>query len=196
MSHSVVGELGSYTCTLSPLGNGASELRTHQQINARMFGIPVYRMDSSNTERWQGDRLLSFYGVTDRSGNRTVIKGEALGDRFVITSPNGTVTTTAQIHPIEPCAVDFLQSTSVLRPDSGSLEPVRIGAGVPTSVVIDGARISVRKYVFEGGTRYTVWIDSRNVPVMFQIDDSTGAATYTLTKCVACGLAGTRAEAY
>jgi len=31
-----------------------------------------------------------------------------------------------------------------------------------------------------------VWLDSRNLPVRFVIDDSAGQATFTLAKCISC----------
>jgi hypothetical protein len=56
-------------------------------------------------------------------------------------------------------------------------------------VVIDGNPIPVRKYTLDGKTRYTAWLDSRNVPVMFAIGNSIGEATFTLARCVSCNAA-------
>ena len=125
-------------------------------------------------------------GVTEKAGGRVEVRGEAQGNRFVITSPQGILTTAATVHPAEPCAPDFLQSTTIMRPDTGDLEAVRVSGGAMTSVIIGGAPVAARKYILDGKTRYTVWLDSRNVPIMFVIDDSTGEATFTLAKCVSC----------
>ncbi len=184
----MVGDLGSYTCTVRPLGNGGSEVQSREHIDARMFGIPVYRMDATGTERWQGNRLMSFDAVTEKAEGKVEIKGEAQGDRFVITSPQSTFTTAVSVHPAGPCAPDFIKSTTILRPDTGDLEQVRVSGGAPTMAVIGGTAIATRKYTLDGKTRYTVWLDSRNVPVKFVIDDSTGLATFTLAKCVSCDL--------
>ncbi|MFZ3235167.1 MAG: DUF6134 family protein [Stellaceae bacterium] len=184
VSHPVVGNLGSYTCTVLPLADGGSEVKSREHIDARLLGIPLYRMDASDTERWLGNRLVSFDGVTEKAGGRVEVRGEAQGNRFVITSPQGTLITAATVHPAQPCVPNFLQSTTILRPDTGGIEEVRVSGGGLTSVVIGGAPVAARKYILDGKTRYTVWLDSRNVPVMFVIDDSTGKATFTLTKCV------------
>ena len=178
----MVGELGSYACTVKPLGNGRSEIQSREHIDAKMFGIPVYRMDASGTESWQGDRLISFDAVTEKADGRVETKGEVRGDRFVITSPQGTFTTAVSVHPAGPCVPNFIKSTTILRPDTGALEQVRVSSGAPTTAVIGGAPIATRKYILDGKTRYTVWLDSRSVPVMFVIDDSTGQATFTLAK--------------
>jgi hypothetical protein len=62
----------------------------------------------------------------------------------------------------------------------------RVGTGEPTSLGVDGAAIPVRKYVVDGKTRYTVWLNSHNLPVKFAVDDNAGQATFTSAKCVSC----------
>jgi hypothetical protein len=192
LSHSVIGDLGSYSCTVAPLADGGSEVRSSEHIDVRMLGIPVYRMDAADIEHWHGDRLLSFHGVTEKAGGRVEISGEARGNRFVITSPQGTLTTAANLHPAQPCAANFLESTAILHPDTGNVEEVRVSGGAPASVVIAGVAVAVRKYVLDGKTRYTVWLDSRNLPVMFAIDDTSGRALFTLARCGSCAAAPTR----
>ena len=186
VSHSVVGNLGSYTCTVEPLGNGGTQIEAREHIDVRMLGIPLYHLDATDTEEWLGNRLISFRAVTDKADGRVEVSGEARGDHFIVTSPQGTLATTPPVHPMEPCAADFLQTTTVLRPDTGALEGVRVSGGQPTSITIAGAPLPVRKYILDGNTRYTVWLDSRNLPVKFVVDDSTGQATFTLTRCVSC----------
>jgi hypothetical protein len=192
VSHSMVGNLGSYSCTVESLGNGATEISSREHIDVSMLGIPLYQMDATGTERWQGNHLVSFHAVTDKTTGRVEVSGEARGSRFVITSPQGTLTTAGSVHPVEPCAPDFLRSTTILRPDTGAIEEVRISGGASTSVVIDGTPIPVREYILNGKTRYTAWLDSRNLPVMFAIEDSTGEATFTLARCVSCEAASYR----
>jgi hypothetical protein len=186
ITHSVIGDVGSYTCTVEPLGNGATQVEAREQIDVRMLGIPIYHLDATDIEHWVGDRLIAFDAVTDKADGRVEIRGAAKGGQFIVTSPQGRFATTATVHPAEPCAANFLQSTTVLRPDTGGLEEVRLSGGAPTSLDIAGTALPVRKFILDGKTRYTVWVDSRNLPVKFVIDDSTGQATFTLAKCVSC----------
>lgn len=192
ISHSVVGDIGSYTCTVEPLANGGTQVQTREHINVRVLGLPLYSMEATDTERWRGNRLISFDAVSEKANGRVEVKGEAQGTRFVITSPQGTLTAAATVHPADPCTGNFLQSTTVLRPDTGELEDVRVSGGEATSLIMDGTPVPVRKYNLDGKTRYTVWLDLRNLPVMFVIDDNTGRATFTLAKCVACDATGYR----
>jgi hypothetical protein len=192
VSHSKVGYVGSYSCAVSPLGNGMTQISSREQIDVALLGIPLYWMDAVGTERWQGNRLISFDATTEKTTGRVEVRGEARGSDFVITSPQGTLTAAGSVHPAEPCAPDFLQSTTILRPDTGGIEEVRISGGAPTSVVIDGTSIPVHKYILDGRTRYTAWLDARNLPVMFAIEDNAGEATFTLTRCAPCKVAAYR----
>src|SRR5262252_3227088 len=185
VSHSVFGEIGSYSNTVEPSRDGITvETRVHFEVS--MLGVRMYREEAERTERWQGNRLVSFHGVTDKGKGPAEVKGEARGNSFVISSPQGTITAPWSVHPANPWSSSFLHSNTMMRPDSGKLEQVRVGSGQETAVKIDNANIPAVKYEVDGSTKYTVWLDSRSVPVKFLVDDDTGKVTFTLAKCVGC----------
>jgi hypothetical protein len=185
VSHSVFGEIGTYTNTVEPTRDGTTvETQAHFQV--KMLGVKMYREDAERTERWQGNRLVSFRGVTDKGHGPAEVKGEARGNGFVINSPEGTITAPWSVHPANPWSSNFLHSNTMMRPDTGKLEQVQIGPGEETTVQIDGTTIPVVKYEVNGSTSYTVWLDGRGVPVKFLVDDDTGKVTFTLAKCVGC----------
>jgi Family of unknown function (DUF6134) len=185
VNHSVFGEIGTYTNTLEPSRDGIT-VKTKAHFEVKMLGVRMYREDADRTERWQGDRLISFRSVTDKGDGPQEVKGEARGNSFVITSPHGTVTAPWSVHPANPWSSAFLHSNTMLRPDTGKIEQVRVGGGQETAVKIDGASIPAVQYDVDGATKYRVWLDARGVPVMFWIDDDTGKITFTLAKCVGC----------
>jgi hypothetical protein len=185
VSHSVFGEIGTYTNTVEPTRDGTT-VKTRAHFEVKMLGVRVHREDADRTEHWQGNRLVSFHGVTDKGDGPTEVNGEAHGNSFVITSPEGTTTAPWSVHPANPWSSNFLHSNTMMRPDTGKLEQVQIGAGQETTVQIDGAAIPAVKYEVDGSTRYTVWLDGRGVPVKFVCDDNTGKITFTLAKCVGC----------
>ena len=108
------------------------------------------------TERWQGNRLVAFRGVTDKGDGPVEVKGEARGNNFVITSPQGTITAPASVHPANPWSSNFLHSNTMMRPDTGKLEQVRIGSGQETAVKLDSANVPAVKYEVDGSSKYTV----------------------------------------
>jgi Family of unknown function (DUF6134) len=187
VSHSVFGDIGTYTNTIEPSRDGTT-VQTQAHFQVSMLGVRMFREDAERTERWQGNRLVSFHGITDKGDGPAEVKGEARGNSFVITSSkNGTITAPASVHPANPWSANFLSSNTMMRPDSGKLEQVRIGSGQETTVKIDGAAVPAVKFEIDGSTRYTVWLDGRGVPVQFVVDDDTGKVTFTLAKCVHCG---------
>jgi Family of unknown function (DUF6134) len=185
VNHSVFGDIGTYANTVEPSREGII-VRTRAHFEVKMLGVRMHREDAERTEHWQGNRLVSFHSVTDKGDGPVEVNGEARGNSFVITSPQGTTTAPWSVHPANPWSSNFLHSNTMMRPDSGKLEQVRIGSGQETAVKIDNATIPVVKYEIDGSTKYTVWLDSRGVPVEFVVNDDTGKVTFTLAKCTGC----------
>ena len=183
--HSMFGDIGTYTNTVEPTRDGTT-VKTRAHFEVKMLGVRMYHEDADRTERWQGNRLVSFRGVTDKGDGPQEVKGEARGNSFVISSPQGTINAPWSVHPANPWSSSFLHSNTMMRPDSGKLEQVRIGGGQETAVKLDNANIPAVKYDLAGSTKYTVWLDDRGVPVKFLVEDDTGKITFTLTKCVGC----------
>jgi hypothetical protein len=185
VNHSVFGDIGTYSNVVEPSRDGIT-VKTKAHFEVKMLGVRVHREDAERTEHWQGNRLVSFHGVTDKGDGPQEVTGEARGSNFIITSPQGTVNAPGSVHPANPWSANFLRSSTMMRPDSGKIEQVRVGGAQETAVKIDGATIPAVKYDIDGNTKYTVWLDSRGVPVMFWVDDNTGKVTFTLAKCVGC----------
>jgi hypothetical protein len=59
---------------------------------------------------------------------------------------------------------------------------VRVTGGANTTVAVAGASIPARQYEIDGATRYKIWFDQNNIPVMFAIDDDSGKVTFTLER--------------
>ena len=181
VQHSVFGSIGTYTNIVQSVGD-TTTVRTTAHFLVTMLGVGLHREDAERTERWQGGRLMSFFGITKKNDATMEVKGEASGDDFVITSPLGTFTAPATVQPANPWSAKCLNSTTMMRVDNGKLEKVRVAGGTETSVTIDGSTIPARQYEIDGATRYKVWFDLHKVPVMFVIDDDSGKVTFTLER--------------
>ncbi len=185
VTHSVFGDIGTYINTIEPTNSGTTVLtRAHFQV--KMLGVQLYSENAERTEHWQGNRLVSFQGVTSKGSQSTVVRGRAEGNGFVISSPQGTITAPATVHPANPWSANFLDSHTMMRPDTGRLERVSVSGGAEILVTIDGVPVRARQYEVDGRTRYTVWLDSQGVPVMFVVDDNSGKVTFTLAHCLGC----------
>jgi Domain of unknown function (DUF6134) len=186
VTHSVFGSIGTYINTVEPSNAGTTVL-TRAHFEVKMLGVKLYREDAERIERWQGNRLVSFHGVTSKDDRSTEVNGEARGNSFIITSPQGTITAPATVHPANPWSSNFLASSTMMRPDTGKIERVSISGGQEAVVTIDGSPVRAQKYEVDGSSRYTVWLDRQGVPVMFVVDDDSGKVTFTLANCTSCG---------
>jgi len=185
VSHSMFGDIGTYTNTIEPAAGGVTvQTQAHFAVNA--LGVPLYHEDSTRTEQWQGDRLVAFHGLTTRGNNSMKIDGQARGNSFVINSPDGVVAAPATVHPANPWSANFIGSSTMMAPDTGKLEQVRVTGGEETEADIDGRKLPARKYDIHGQTRYSVWIDDHGVPIKFIAEDNTGKVTFTLASCNSC----------
>jgi Family of unknown function (DUF6134) len=186
VTHSVFGDIGTYTNTIEPAANGTL-VSTQANFDVRVLGVNMYHERAQRTERWQGNRLVAFDGVTDKGHGPVVVKGVARGNEFVITSPQGTFDAPASVRPANPWSANFLSANEMMRVDTGRVEPVRVSGGEEASVTVGLDTIATRKYEIDGNTKYTVWLDAQGVPVQFAVDDNTGKVTFVLAKCVRCG---------
>jgi Family of unknown function (DUF6134) len=189
VTHSLFGSVGTYINTIEPEGSGTLVL-TQAHFDVHVLGVRMYHEVAQRTERWQGNRLVAFDSVTDKgSGPPMVVKGVARGNEFVITSPLGTFDAPGNVHPANPWSANFLHADEMMRVDNGKVEPVHVTGGGATTVTVGSDPIATREYEIEGSTNYTVWLDSRGIPVKFVVDDKTGKVTFILAKCVRCGSA-------
>lgn len=182
VKHAAFGDIGTYSNTVEQTGDTTTVL-TEAHFRVSLLGVVLQRQDARRTERWRGDRLIYFDGVTTKNGQSQELHGEARGDGFVIASPRGTVTAPADVRPANPWSANFLGADTMMDVDTGAIEPVRISGGEAASVTIDGASLRTRAYEIDGKTHYKIWLsEAEQVPVMFSVDDDTGLVTFTLAR--------------
>jgi hypothetical protein len=181
VKHSVFGDIGTYTNVIEASGTVIT-VKTTAHFLVKALGVGLHREDAQRVEQWQGDRLVYFHGVTVKNGETTEIDGKADGNSFVIKSPLGTINAPASVKPANPWSSRSLDSTTMMRVDNGKVEQVKISGGGQTSVNVDGASTAAKEYQIVGSTKYKIWIDQHDVPVMFVVDDDSGEVTFTLKK--------------
>jgi hypothetical protein len=144
----------------------------------------LYRQDFDRVERWVGERLMSFQGLTTTNGRSTEVKGEAEGDRFAVNSPNGSFMAPADVKLANPWSEVVLKGAAMLTPDRGLLEDVTIRPAETTELPINGSKVRARRYEIArltGEKRYEIWLDDEGTTVMFNVNTRRGLVTFTLT---------------
>lgn len=182
VTHSVFGEIGTYSNLIESTG-AVITIKTAAHFLVKALGVGLHREDAQRVEQWQGDRLTFFHGVTVKNGDSIEIKGQASGNNFVIASPTGTITAPASVKPANPWSSRSIDSTLMMRVDTGKVEKVKVTGGGETNVSIDGASTTAKEYDVTGPTNnYRIWFDTHDIPVMFEVDDDSGKVTFTLKK--------------
>ncbi len=181
VKHSIFGEIGTYSNLIEQAG-ALITIKTTAHFLVTALGVGLHREDAQRVEQFQGDRLMFFHGVTVKNGETTEIKGQASGNNFVIDGPAGQVTAPGSIKPANPWSTASIESNEMMRVDTGKVEKVTVTNGGQTNVDIDGASTPVREYDISGTTKYKVYIDNHDIPVMFIVDDDSGKVTFTLKK--------------
>lgn len=181
VKHSVFGNIGTYSNLIEKSG-ATTTIKTTAHFLVTALGVGLHREDAQRVEQFLGDRLTFFHGVTVKNGETTEIKGQANGNNFVIDGPSGQVTVPASVKPANPWSTASIESSEMMRVDTGKVEKVSVSGGGQTNVNIDGASTSVREYDISGATKYKVYIDNHDTPVMFVVDDDSGQVTFTLKK--------------
>jgi hypothetical protein len=182
VKHAIYGDIGTYSNVVERSGD-TTTVRTEAHFKVSMLGIVLHREDADRQERWRDGRLISFHSVTVTNGRKLEVSGEAEGDRFVIASPRGAVAAPADIHPGNPWSANFIGSDTMMRVDTGAVEPVHVSGGGETLVAVGGAKLPAREYEISGRTHYQVWLsEPQQVPVKFTVDDDSGVVTFTLAR--------------
>ena len=177
--HPVFGDIGTYTNTIEPNGD-TTMVRTSVHLMVSALGVVLHREDAERTERWKDGRIREFHGITTINGKKISVNGKVDGLRFIITSPLGTVIVPDTIGLSNPWSAAFLNSTTMMRTDTGQVEQVHISGGEADLVKINGKNIKAREYQVDGTLRYKIWLDQQNVPVEFTVDDDSGQINFSL----------------
>ena len=181
--HSRYGTIGTYINTVEKNGDDTT-VRTEAHIAVSLVGISFYRQDASREERWRGDRLVSFHGVTTVNGQTIELNGTAEGDRFVLMSPEGKIVAPADVRLANPWSSLVLRGDTMITPDRGRIENVHIKTGEPATITLGAHQIRAKRYEIDrldGQKRYEVFLDDRGTPVMFSTFNADGPVTFALT---------------
>lgn len=170
IKHAVYGDIGTYANTVIRRGENVEVVST-LRVAVKLLGMVVYRREADRTERWQGDRLVSFASVDNKNGQRIEVRGEARDGAFVITSPAGQTIAPAYVRPSNPWSADILAANVMMSTSTGKVFPARVRGGEEDLVSVEGRVERLRRFEIESDKHEYVWLDRDNVPVAFRTED-------------------------
>lgn len=165
--HPTYGDVGTYTNQVERVGNDTrvtSELR----IAVRVLGIVIYRQEAQRSEHWQGQKLVSFDGVTVTNGEPMKVHGEARDGGFAITGPAGTVMAPATIHPSNPWSPMVLDAEFMMSTRTGQVLRAHVSGGETEPVALAGTTLRLHQYEVVSDKQQFVWFDDNGTPIAFR----------------------------
>jgi hypothetical protein len=179
--HPTYGDIGTYVNTIDRVGDD-TEVTTEMRIAVRFLGIVVYRQEARRIERWHGQQLVSFDGLTITNGDRLAVHGVARNGAFVVTTPSGTVTGPADVHPSNPWSIMVLQSPVMMSTRTGKILPARVTGGEVEPVSLPGLNRNLHQYEIDTDKRQYVWTDDAGTPVAFETREKGTPVDFVLSR--------------
>ena len=165
--HPIYGEIGTLTDTIDRSPE-ATRIDSRLRIAVKLVGIVVSRQETDTTEIMRGNRLVSLQSVTKKDGRHLEVHGEAQGDQFVVNSTTGSFTGPATIAPSDPWVLKRTGEQTVIFTDTGRITTMFISGGDYDTISVNGASVLARHFVVMGDKRLEVWLDNREIPIMFR----------------------------
>ncbi len=165
--HPVYGEIGTLTDTIDRSPE-ATRIDSRLRIAVNLLGVVVSRQETDTTEIMHGNRLVSLQSVTEKDGGHFEVHGETQGDQFVVNATAGSFASPATIAPSAPWVLKRTGEQTVVFTDTGRITNIYISGGDYDTISVNGASVSARHFVVMGDKRQEVWLDNREIPVMFR----------------------------
>lgn len=178
--HPFHGEIGTFSESIVRSGS-TTRIHSKLRIAVRILGIVVHREDGDHTEVFSGDRLVSLESSTITNGTRLDVRGEAWGDHFIVMSPAGVLEGPADIAPSDPWVLRGLGVGIVVSTKTGRIIPTRVTGGEAATVSLQGVTVATRHFMARGERQQEIWMNDRDVPIMFRSVENGTAIDFILT---------------
>jgi hypothetical protein len=186
--HALYGDIGTYQNVVEHAGDTVA-VHSTLDIAVRFLGLPVYREAGQRFERWRNDRLIEFRSVTDKNGAKLEVTGQARGEVFVINGPSGTTEAPKDVRPSNPWSAKMLGPATMMSTTTGHLFKARVSGGVEGTVTLNGQPRKLRQFDVVSDKQEFLWLDERDIPVVFGTEDNGSRVEFILTR-VAAGETG------
>jgi hypothetical protein len=180
IKHAKYGDVGTYTNIVDEDGDRV-DVTTRVHVLVRVLGMTVYRQDAERIERWQGNRLIAFNGVTDTNGKHAEVRGQARGDTFVIETPRGTAVAPAYVRPSNPWSAHLFRGDAMMSTTTGRVFWPRI-TEQNEMLTVAGRAERLRRVDVIDEKHQVVWFDAANVPVAFRTEEDGTTVDFVLVQ--------------
>ena len=152
VEHPRYGNIGIYVHTADD-ADGVTRIASQLRIVIRKLGIVVYRKDVDQDEVFSDKRLVSFHNTTNTNGHRIDVRGESRENKFVVTSPSGTMVAPGDVAPFDLWS---LKQADRCGDQAGKPDTIRVTGGETVKVSLHAASAPARHFHVGTGTRPTL----------------------------------------
>ena len=177
--HPTHGDIGTYSNKI--LDDGARiAVKNEIQVQVKVMLIVAHAETTKSEEIWKDGRLISFSGVTQENGKKTVVTGEAEGSKFVVEAPDGQREAPASVFPNNPWSKAILKASVLLGTKSGKLYKVHAEPAETRDIKVGDRSVSTEYVRVQGDAKYELWFDERGIAVKFAEIGEHGVITFNL----------------
>lgn len=179
VNHPTHGDIGTYKNSILDDGTEIS-VRNEINVQVKVLLVVAHYEKTKSEENWKKGRLVSFSGVTQENGKKTVVTGEAEGTKFIVEAPGGSKVAPASVYPNNPWSKAILKASVLLGTKTGKLYNVHATPGEPRTVDLKGRSVETEYFRVGGDAEYELWFDDRGVAVKFTEIGEHGTITFKL----------------
>ena len=165
--HPIYGEIGNLVYSIERTAE-TMRIGSQLRIAVTILGITAYRCESDSTELWRANRLVKLQSTMNKDGHQIEVRGEARGEKFLVTSDAGTVAASPEVEPPNPWLVKDTGVRTVVSTTTGRVLRVQISGGESVVIPIQGINVATRHFSIDDEKHQEIWLDSRDIPVMFR----------------------------
>lgn len=155
-------KIGYHTFVVSQDGD-SKLVEIDAAFDVKVLFFNAYSYKHSNSERWQGDCLLTLQSETDDNGDQLAVTGSTQNDQFVVTAKGSEANVDACPMSFAYWNPAFLKASELINAQTGQLTPVKIQPTGSESLTVAGATVTA--------DTYTVQLEDQLIRLWYAADD-------------------------
>jgi len=136
----------------------AWHIQSEASFQVKLWFINAYQYEHEAEERWQGGCLRRIRARTNDNGEISTLSGSRLEDHFLVDNGAGADRLPSCVQSFAYWNLEFLDSGSLLNPQTGEYSPVALSPLGPETLTVEGRDIAAEVYrLMVDGRRIDLW---------------------------------------
>ncbi len=150
---------GTHVSQFSVGEEGALEVRHEIELKAKIGPITVYKYSHMATEVWDGARLVSLRGETEKNGDEITVSAKAQEDALVVSGTNFDGKVDADIVPATHWNIRQMYEGGLLSTEGGQTLDVVVEELGRETLTIAGESVETTKFSLAADLTVILWYD-------------------------------------